>query len=115
MSATCVIQPGTKSRKVVPTPACRRMDLSVNLREPQQSKDMSIRKFVRSNAMRDYRQKKKRNELKHQRELGNTTAGHQFRDSLHLVKSPLPSATRDDDNGGCFMSCGQAKRVCDRK
>ncbi len=80
----------------------------MNLSEPKQSKDKIIRKFVRSNATRHYRQKKKKkqNELKYLRQSGDNTVRHEISDSSVLPVSKLPTSARLDDDGVCFISCG---------
>ena len=101
-SATCVLQSGNP----VPKPQPAEGWAFVNLSEPRQSKDRSLRRLVRSNAMRDYCQKKKQSELKHRREPANTTAPHKVCD---------PSAVQNHEQSGCPISCGQAKCVHERR
>lgn len=87
----------------------------VNLSEPKQSKDKSLRKFVRAQAMRDYRQKKKQDDIKHQKQPGHMTTRHDVGDLLLLPKSGLPTPAQNDDDGRCFIACGHADCVDDCK
>ncbi len=109
MSTTWVVQPRTKAFKATPLPKTQPAGgwRFVNLSEPKQSKDKSIRKFVRSNATRHYRQiKKKQNDLKYSRQSGDTTLRHEISDSSVLPVSKLPTPARLDHDGVCFISCG---------
>lgn len=117
MSATCVMQSNTKARKVsrIPKPQPAEGWTFVNLSEPKQSKDKSLRQFVRSHAMRDYRQRKKQIKTKHQRQPGSTTARHEISLSSLIPKSTIPISAQNDDDGGCFISCGHAECVHDRR
>lgn len=81
----------------------------VNVSEPKQSKDNSLRKLVRSNAMRDYRQKKKQSQGRSQKQIGNTPARHQVSDSSHSRTPTLPIVTRNGDDGGCCICRGHTK------
>lgn len=115
MSATCVMQSDTKARKIarIPKPQPAEGWTFVNLSEPKQSKDKRLRQFVRSHAMRDYRQRKKQIKAKNQRQPGSTTARHEIRVSSLLPKSTIPISAQYDDDGGCFISCGHAECVHD--
>lgn len=81
------MQSRIKARKAAPTLARAGGWTFVNLSEPKQSKDEGLRAFVRSNAMRDYRQKKRRNEMKDRRQPENITARHEFGESLYIMYS----------------------------
>lgn len=106
-------QPKMEARKVSPVPKTEPAEewSFVNLSEPKQSKDESVRKFVRSNAMRDYRQKKRRDETKHQRKPADTTAAHGVPQSPPLPESTLPNQAQNNDNSDGFPSCGHAECV----
>ena len=83
----------------------------VNLSEPNQSKDKDLRQFVRSNAMRDYRQRKKRSESKSQSRPGNATASHSaplpLPSSGPSLSNPMPSL----GDGGRVKYCGHAECI----
>lgn len=103
------MQSKTKARKVPPISKAQFPEgwAFVNLSEPEQSKDKRLRKFVRANAMRDYRQKKKQNEIEHQRQPGHITARHEVSDISPLPKSDLSTPIQNDDGDDrCFISCG---------
>ncbi|CAD6577550.1 MAG: hypothetical protein ASARMPRED_008317 [Alectoria sarmentosa] len=111
------MQSNTKARKVarIPNPQPAEGWTFVNLSEPRQSKDKSLRQFVRSHAMRDYRQRKKQIKTKNQRQPESTTARHEISLSSLLPKSTIPISAQNDDDGGCFISCGHAECVHDRR
>ena len=94
----------------IPTPKPKGGWAFVNLSEPKQSKDKSLRRMVRSNAMRDYcrkNKKKTQRATKHKSELGDPTARHEI-NGLSLLASVL-----DDDHGACPISCSHAECVYD--
>ena len=112
MLATCVMQLPTKPPKVIPIPTPKPKGgwAFVNLSEPKQSKDKSLRRMVRSNAMRDYcrkNKKKTKRATKHKSELGDPTARHE------VNSSSLPISVRDGDHGACSISCSHAECVYD--
>ena len=84
----------------------------VNLSEPKQSKDKSLRKLVRSNAMRDYRQKRRQSQLRNQKQHGKPTARHHpVSDSSRSLTPTLPITTRHDDFKGYCIFHGHGE--CD--
>ena len=112
MSATRVMQSTTKLPKVAPFrgPEPKEGWTFVNLSEPKQSEDKSLRRVVRSNAMRDYcrkERKKTKRVTTHQGELGDPTPPHEVNGSL------LPTPVLDDNHGACSISCSHAECVYD--
>ena len=100
MSATCAMQ----------SPKPKQGWAFVNLSEPKQSKDKSLRRMVRSNAMRDYYRKNKKQTkraTKDKSELGDSTARHE------VNGSSLPISVLDGDHGACSIICSHAECVCD--
>ena len=101
------MQSTTKSPKdnTIPTPKPKTGWAFVNLSEPKQSKDKSLRRMVRSNAMRDYCRKKKKKTkraTKHKSELGDSSARHE------VNGSSLPTLILDGDHGACSIFCSHA-------
>ena len=114
MPATRVMHSATKPPKVAPIPSPTPEEgwAFVNLSEPKQSKDKSLRRMVRSNAMRDYcrkTRKKTKRVTKHQSELGDPTTRHE------VNGSSLPIPIQDGNHGGCSVSCSHAECVYDCK
>ena len=110
MPATRVMPLATKAPKVTSMPASKPKEgwAFVNLSEPMQSKDKSLRKMVRSNAMRDYcrkNKKKTKRATKHKSELGDPTARHK------VNGSSLPTLILDGDHGAFAISCSHAECV----
>ena len=106
-------QPRMEGRKVSPVPKTEPAEAwsFVNFSEPKQSKDESVRKLVRSNAMRDYRQKKRRDETKHQRMPADTTAAQGVTQSPRSPKSSPSNPAQNNDNSDSFPSCGHVDCV----
>lgn len=113
MSSTCVTQSRVKACTLAPIPKMQPVEgwTFVNLSEPKQSKDKSLRKFVRSNVMRNYRQRMKENEIKHPRQDGSTTTRHEVDDLSISPTSTLPTTAQREDGGGYFISCGHTECV----
>ena len=111
MSTTYALQSGSKHRKVASNPKSQHAEgwTFVNLSEPNQSKDKSLRKFVRSNAMRDYRHKKKQNDSKHQRQPEDAIARQEVDHISLSPKLTLPIVAQDDEYGGCLVHCGHVQ------
>ena len=113
MSPLCVTRSKTKARKVPPHSEPRFAEgwAFVNVSEPKQSKDKSLRKVVRAQAMRDYRQRKRQDEIKHQKQPEHLNSSHEVDHLSLLLKSGLPIPAQTDDDGRCFLSYEHASWV----
>ena len=115
MSPVCVTQSSPKARKVISTSKPQSVECwnFVNLSEPKQSKDKTLRKFVRSNAMRDYRQKKRQNDVRHKQQPDVTTSHHDSGGTIPLPQSPLPASVQNENDDDSFESCGHTDCIYD--
>ncbi len=115
MSPTRELQPSMEARK--DTPVLRRQSAEdwtfVNLSEPKQSKDKNLRQFVRSNAMRDYRQKKKLDKTRNRSRPGDIAAAHAVTPPPPSPESTLPTLGQNHGDGDSFKYCGHPECVYD--
>ena len=115
MSQACKKPTSAGSHKAVPVtkPEPAEGWSFVNVSEPKQSKEKSFRQLVRSNAMRDYRQRKKQSQTRQQSEAADTTDAHAITYPSLSPDSTAPVPAQKDDHGYCSRPCGHTECVHD--